>query len=171
MRTSYKTLTDAEFNVLNTIADRTGMDCWFYIKQDCHGKDYIWDCEEGKRMCLKTGVSLLCEGLDCQENYDNCWLEWHEKVSFRNLLAKLKIELHVDWDIPVFIDMPRVEFVELYKQAKANEAHCKKDGDDYCVDDVVYQFGQDDTCFSVVVLGNDMLGLHEYPSSYNEREI
>lgn len=171
MRTSYKTLTDVEYNVLNKIASRTKNDCWFWLKQDKHGTDYVWDCEEERRMCLKTGVGLLCEGLDCQENYDNCWLEWNEKVTFRNLLAKLKIVFDIDWKLPVFISMPRDEFVKLYKQAKANKAYCKKDGDDYCVDDVVYQFGKDDTCFSVVVFGNDMAGLHEYSSSYNEKEI
>ena len=93
MRTSYKTLTDIEFNVLNKIAEKTGMDCWFYIKQDCHGIDYVWDCEEGKRMCLKTGISLLCEGLDCQENYDNCDLTEVEGKVFKELLSKLKIEI------------------------------------------------------------------------------
>lgn len=171
MRTSYKTLTDAEYNVLNKIASRTKNDCWFWLKQDKHGTDYVWDLEEGKRMCLKTGVGLLCEGLDCQENYDNCWLEWNEKVTFRNLLAKLKIAFDIDWKLPVFIGMSRDEFTELYKQAKGNDAYCKKDGDDYCVDDVVYQFGQNDTCFSVVVFGNTTDGLHKYPSSYNEKEI
>lgn len=171
MRTSYKTLTDAEYNVLNKIAERTGMDCWFYIKQDGHGVDYVWDCEENKRMCLKTGIGMLCEGLDCQENYDNCWLEWHEKVSFRNLLAKLKISLDINWKLPVFIGMSRDEFVELYQQAKANEACCKNYGDDYSVDNVLYRFGQNDTCFRVVIGGIDRAGLYEYPSSYNEKEM
>lgn len=152
MRTSYKTLTDAEYNVLNKITTRTRNDCWFWLKQDKHGTDYIWDIEEGKRMCLRTGIGLLCEGLDCQENYDNCWLEWHEKVTFKNLLAKLKIEFNIDWKLPMFNGMSRTEFVELYKQAKTNRAYCKKDKDDYCVDNVVYQFGKDDTCFSIVVL-------------------
>ena len=150
MRTSYKTLTDAEYNVLNKISSRTKEDCWFWLKQDKNGTDYIWDLEERKRRCLKTGISMLVEGLDCQENYDNCWLEWNEKVAFKNLLAKLKIELNVDWKLPVFIGMSRAEFIELYQQAKKNEAWCRKDGDDYCVDDVIYQFGANDTCFSVV---------------------
>jgi hypothetical protein len=152
MRTSYKTLTDAEYNVLNKIATRTKSDCWFWLKQDNHGVDYVHDLEEGKRMCLKTGIGQLCEGLDCQENYDNCWLEWHEKVTFKNLLEKLKITLNVDWEIPIFIGMSRLEFIKLYKQAKTNKAWCKKDGDDYCVDNVVYQFSKDDTCFSIVIL-------------------
>ena len=92
MRTFYKTLTDEEYNVLNKIADRTGMGCWFLIKQDCHGVDYVWDLEEGKRMCLKTGIGLLCEGIDCQENYDNCWLTEEEDKAFKGLLNKLNIE-------------------------------------------------------------------------------
>lgn len=97
MRTSYKTLTNAEYNVLNKIASKTKSDCWFWLKQDKHGTDYIWDLEEGKRICLKTGVGLLCEGLDCQENYDNCHLEHNEKVTFKNLLAKLQLALNIDW--------------------------------------------------------------------------
>lgn len=95
MRTSYKTLTDAEFNVLNKIAEETGMDCWFSIKQDGHGTDYVWDCEEGKRMCLKTGIGMLCEGLDCQDNYDNCYLTESEDMIFKELLEKLNIELEL----------------------------------------------------------------------------
>lgn len=95
MRTSYKTLTDAEYNVLNTIASRTKSDCWFWLMQDKHGTDYVLDLEERKRMCLKTGVGLLCEGLDCQENYDNCLLTDEEDRTFRELLRKLKIE----WDL------------------------------------------------------------------------
>lgn len=94
MRTSYKTLTDAEYNVLNKISSRTKEDCWFWLKQDKHGTDYVWDLEEGKRMCLKTGVGLLCEGLDCQENYDNCWLTEEEDKVFKGLLNKLNIEFN-----------------------------------------------------------------------------
>ena len=67
MRTSYKMLTDAEYNVLQLISSKTKSDCWFCVKQDKRGADYIWDLEEGKRMCLRTGIGLLCEALDCQE--------------------------------------------------------------------------------------------------------
>lgn len=101
MRKAYKTLTWHEYTVLNKIARKTRANCWFVIKQDCYGTDYIYDEEERKRMCLRTGVSMLVNGIDCQENFDNCWLEQDEKLVFKNLLEKLRIELDssVDWKI------------------------------------------------------------------------
>ena len=59
MRRTYKTLTDNEYKVLSKVARKTGCDCWFMLKQDCHGIDYVYDLEERKRMCLKTGVGML----------------------------------------------------------------------------------------------------------------
>lgn len=101
MRKSYKTLNGAEYDVLNKVIRKTGSDCWCWIKQDCHGVDYIYDVEERKHMCLRTGVQLLAESLDCQENFDNCCLEWHERVILRTLLAKLNItmETSIDWKL------------------------------------------------------------------------
>ena len=89
MRRAYKTLTDYEYKVLSKVARKTGNDCWFVLSQDCHGVDYVIDWEESKRMCLKTGVSILADSIDCQENFDNCCLEWPERVTLRNLFAKL----------------------------------------------------------------------------------
>jgi hypothetical protein len=101
MNRAYKTLTDDEFNVLNKVIDRTGSDCWAFLKQDCHGVDYIWDMEERKRMCLKTGVGLIAEGLDCQENFDNCFLNNSEKKTLKDLFSKLNISLNpeIDWGL------------------------------------------------------------------------
>lgn len=147
----YKTLTDAEYNVLNKISSKTKNDCWFLLKQDKRGTDYIWDLEERKRRCLKTGVGMLCDALDCQENYDSCALEWYEKVTLKNLLDKLKIELYVDWKAPDFHGMHISEFINLYKKARADGEWCRKCGDDYCVNDMIYQFGRDETCFGIVV--------------------
>ena len=96
MRKAYKTMTDDEFNVLNKVIDRTGSDCWAFLKQDCHGVDYVYDMEERKRYCLKTGVGLIAEGLDCQENLDNCYLKDNEKITLRTLLEKLKITISPD---------------------------------------------------------------------------
>jgi hypothetical protein len=101
MRKTYKTLTDDEFNVLNKVIEKTGSDCWAFLKQDCYGVDYIYDMEEHKRMCLKTGVSLIAEGLDCQENLDNCFLCNDEKAILKDLFAKLNITLDpaIDWKL------------------------------------------------------------------------
>ena len=88
---TYKTLSQQEYDVLNKIARKTKMDCWFYIKQDKNGTDYVYDLEEQKRLCLKSGVGLLVEGLDCFENYDNCNLNAEEKKTFEELLIKLNI--------------------------------------------------------------------------------
>lgn len=101
MRRAYKTMTDDEFNVLNKVIDRTGSDCWAFLKQDCHGVDYIYDMEERKRYCLRTGVEMIAESLDCQENLENCFLDDNEKRSLRILLSKLRIELDpaIDWRI------------------------------------------------------------------------
>ena len=93
MRKSYKTLTNDEYEVLKKIAKKTKMDCWFLIKQDLNGADYIWDLEEGKRLCLRTGVGMLVDGLDCVENYDNCMLTEEEAKVFEELLGKLNIPL------------------------------------------------------------------------------
>lgn len=95
MRTSYKTLTSEEYRVLCKIANKTNMDCWFYIKQDNKGTDYIYDLEERKRLCLKTGINQLVEGLDCAENYNNCNLTDDEDKTFKKLLNKLKIEFNI----------------------------------------------------------------------------
>lgn len=101
MRKAYKTLTDEEYKVLSKVSRKTGLDCWFVIKQDCHGADYIYDWEDGKRMCLKTGVGILADSIDCQENFDNCWLDDEERNILRDLFLKLNITIGsaVDWKL------------------------------------------------------------------------
>ena len=150
MNRAYKTLTDEEFNVLNKVIDRTGMDCWAFLKQDCHGVDYVYDMEERKRMCLKTGVGMIAESLDCQENLDNCWLKWSEKVTLRNMFEKLGIKLDssVDWRLPEFIGLPLNDFKKLLKEYKGEDY--QKHGDDYYVDGEIYQFDIYDKCFNIV---------------------
>ena len=144
MKKAYKTLTSYEFNVLNRVIDKTGNDCWAFLKQDCHGIDYFWDMEERRRMCLKYGLEVIADALSFQEGLDYCRLKWHERVTLRNLFAKCAIELDpsVDWRLPKFHGL---------QESKGN--WYRKDGDDYCVDDVIYQFGRDGTCFGVVLCG------------------
>ena len=153
MKRAYKTLTDYEYKVLSKVARKTGSDCWFVINQDCHGTDYIYDWEESKRMCLKTGVGILADSIDCQESFDNCWLEWTERVTLRNLFAKLDMELDpiVDWRLPKFHGMHITEFKKLLKEIKSG-FYCKS-GDDYCVNDIIYQFDKYDRCFGVMLCG------------------
>ena len=150
MRKAYKTLTGYEFNVLNKVLDRTGCDCWAFLKQDCHGVDYVWDMEERKRLCLRTGVGLIAEALDCQDNLDNCRLEWNERVTLRNLFNKLGVELEssVDWRLPEFVGIPLDEFKKLLNES--NRYDYQKCGDDYYVDGEIYQFDRYGKCFSIV---------------------
>lgn len=101
MRKSYKTLTDDEFNVLAKVSRKTGSDCWFVLKQDCHGVDYVYNWEENKRMCLKTGISILADSIDCQENFDNCCLDHYERETLWDLFVKLGVtaDPSVDWKL------------------------------------------------------------------------
>lgn len=152
MRTSYKTLTSDEYNVLNVISSRTKMDCWFWLKQDKNGTDYVWDLEKQRRLCLKTGVTWLVEGIDCQENYDNCWLNAFEDLAFRGLLKKLNIEFDVPYNGPSIIGMSKQDFTEYCKE---NDVKFKKYGDEFLVGDMIYQFDKEEKCFSIVALNLD----------------
>lgn len=72
-------LTHDEYEVLNDLAERSGMDCWFSIADDGCGDDNetplkkplsydrVWDLEEGKMMTLKDGVRQLDEGLTWED--------------------------------------------------------------------------------------------------------
>lgn len=152
MRTSYKTLITDEYNVLQLISRRTKMDCWFWLKQDKNGVDYVWDIESRRRLCLKTGVSWLAEGLDCYDIYKDCRLNCFEDLTFRNLLKKLNIEFNVSYDGPSVIGMLKQDFIEYCKE---NDVKFKKYGDEFLVGDMIYQFGHDGKCFGFVALNLD----------------
>jgi beta-galactosidase len=63
--------------------------------------DYVYDMEERKRICLRTGVGMIAEGLDCQENLDNCCLDNTEKTVLKDLFTKLNITLDpaINWKL------------------------------------------------------------------------
>lgn len=86
-------LTTAQYSVLNKIARRTKMDCWFLIKQDVSGQDYVYDLEEGYCVDLNIGIGYLMEGLDCPENVESCDLNWIEKTVLRELCTSLNITI------------------------------------------------------------------------------
>jgi len=58
------TLSNKEFELLDKIARKSKMDCWFMIKQTKKGDDYVYDVEEGKRMSLRKGIAQLLEGIE-----------------------------------------------------------------------------------------------------------
>lgn len=41
-------LTVSEYNILNQIADKTKMDCWFWLFQDKVGDDKVKDLEQAR---------------------------------------------------------------------------------------------------------------------------
>ena len=88
-----KTLTADQYAVLNKIARRTKMDCWFLIIQDKNGQDYVYDVEEGATLSLTDGIAGLMEGLDCPENVDECQLNWIEKTVLCELCRCLSVEI------------------------------------------------------------------------------
>ena len=87
------TMTAAQYAVLNKIARRTKMDCWFLIKQDENGNDYVFDLEECASIELADGVNGLMEGLDCPENIESCHLNWIEKIVLCELCKMLDVEI------------------------------------------------------------------------------
>ncbi len=87
------TLNAAQYGVLNKIARRTKMDCWFLIVQDHNGDDYVYDLEEGASIELEDGVNGLMEGLDCPENVESCGLNWIEKTVLCELCKMLNVDI------------------------------------------------------------------------------
>jgi hypothetical protein len=85
-------LTTAQYSVLNKIARRTKMDCWFLIKQR-DDQDYVYDLEEGVDMTLSDGICCLMDGIDCPENLAVCELNWIEKSVLRELCNVLGIAI------------------------------------------------------------------------------
>lgn len=85
-------LTTAQYSVLNKIARRTKMDCWFSIKQ-LDGQDYVYDLEDDIDFPLDIGVTYLMEGLDCPENIEVCHLNWIEKTVLCELCKMLNVEI------------------------------------------------------------------------------
>ena len=55
-------LTEKEYNALNKLAKNTKMDSWFCI---CESPEvfYIYDLEDDKIYDLRSGISMLVEGL------------------------------------------------------------------------------------------------------------
>lgn len=86
-----------EKKVLNKIADKTKMDCWFCLFEDKEKNVKVRDLENRKTISLKTGVKQLNEGI---VSYDLCRMTVNEIEIYENLLCKLEIpvpkERHIE---------------------------------------------------------------------------
>lgn len=63
-----KLLEQNEYNILNTLAAGTGLDCWFEIRQSHSPQkgthDYVYDREYHKKYTLSNGIKMLLEGIE-----------------------------------------------------------------------------------------------------------
>ena len=55
-------LSNEAYNALNTIAEKTKMDCWFWIEER-ENEDVIQDLENGEYLTLEVGLSQFAEGI------------------------------------------------------------------------------------------------------------
>ena len=85
------TLSSHEFNAINKIIRGCRLDCWAVIGQTSDGNDYILDTEWGAKYPLRSGISLIIEGVGCRNNLDNCNLTETETESIKALVTKLEI--------------------------------------------------------------------------------
>ena len=81
-------LSGDEYNVLNLIASRTKMDCWFYIAVTPSGGDCVFDIENRQHMSLRRGILMLNEGI-VPELLN---LTDEEIMVYSNLLQELDID-------------------------------------------------------------------------------
>lgn len=82
-------LTNSEFDVINKIARKSKMDCWFCIKEGKNNGedyDYVFDCENGKKISLRRGIKQLIDGV-IEENILE--LTEYEKYILVKLLGQL----------------------------------------------------------------------------------
>ena len=79
-------LPNDECLVLEHIARKTGMDCWFDLRYD-GDTHYVFDLEEKRRLTLRDGVQDLCEGI-VPELLD---LSSEQLYTFSNVLDRLSI--------------------------------------------------------------------------------
>lgn len=152
VRYKIKTLTQYQYNTLNRVARRTKNDCWFDIRQKKDGTDYVYDLEEGRRWCLKTGVSTLMEALDCEENYDNCALSCMEAFVLWDLCRYLGIEIPSYMDPMIHRGISSEQLIDLLQEDHIDYELVPEDEDAIHCQDYVFQFDKDGLLFDIVNL-------------------
>ena len=121
------TFLDEEYNVLNKIASKTGMDCWFYICVNDEGDDVILDLENNDEvMHIEEAIQMLLEGIDNTDILYSCDLSKDELVTLCNLLSA--IDLHV----PKLIkdELTHLDFSQALRLIKGRYAVSRKGWND-----------------------------------------
>ena len=80
-------LTTYEYNVLQKITSLTKTDCWFWLKQDENGNDYVYDLENNEPLDWPTAIEELDEAIrDVRDTLNLTDSEWED---YDNLSLKL----------------------------------------------------------------------------------
>lgn len=83
-------LSNEAYNALNTIAEKTKMDCWFWIEER-ENEDVIRDLENGEYLTMKVGLSQFAEGII--DPLDEYGLSEDEKQAVIELFDSFDIEI------------------------------------------------------------------------------
>ena len=79
-------LTNEEVNVLNKIATKSKMDCWFFIREISELKDVIYDVENSKELTLYEGIMMLDSGITSLDDYG---LTQEEQCIYHQIITRL----------------------------------------------------------------------------------
>lgn len=83
-------LSDQEWDVLDKIATKSKMDCWFCLQEAENGNHYVEDLEENKKLSLAEGICQLDSGFTSPEDYD---LTKEEFECYQALVRKVANEV------------------------------------------------------------------------------
>lgn len=106
-------LSNEEFNVLNKISTKSKMDCWFYLKQDKDGNDFVYDLEQSKELSLTDGILMLDGGITSLDDYG---LSEDEKCVYISLIYKINSNF--------FPSISRLKTLLANALIMLEEAHC-----------------------------------------------
>jgi hypothetical protein len=112
----------------------------------------VYDLEDRHRWCLKTGIGLLMEGLDCEKNYDNCALSCMEAFVLWDLCRYLSIELPVYMKPIIRRGISSENLIALLIEDHIDYELVPEDEDAIHCQDYVFQFDKDGMLFDIVNL-------------------
>ncbi len=84
-------LTNAERNLLEKIAAKTKMDCWFSLVDKEDGSVEAFDLEYNEPMTLTKAIGLLLEGIENVETFEQCNLTEEEKSLLKGIASRFEI--------------------------------------------------------------------------------